>query len=80
MNTVPPDAQTPEAPRPPEAKYKIGDMLARNDEFYGTIVLMEGNYPCRFYGIRMKKYVGVCMVNSKLLDDPKTYPGITRIN
>ena len=80
MNTVPRSTEELPVLPIPEPRFKTGDMLAHGDEFYGTIVLIEGTYPYRFYGVRMRDFVGICMINSKLLDDPEAYPGISRIN
>jgi len=76
MNTIPSRSPEPRPDPKPEPKYKVGDMLANNGEYYGTIVLIEGNYPCRFYGVRVKNYIGISMVRSQLLDNPEHYPNV----
>ena len=60
----------------PEPKYALGTVLAKDGNYYGTIVRLEGLYPCRYYGLRMRDVVGICMVRTQLLDDPKQYPNL----
>ena len=55
-------------------RYRIGDTLHYTDgRVLGEIVIMQGNPPCRFYGIRQPDLVGIVMIRQNILEDPEHY-------
>ena len=68
--------KTVTAPAFTQDKFKIGHVLVKDGQFYGTIVLIEGNDPCRFYGIRSPSHMGISMVRKQVLESKKEYPGL----